>query len=800
MFFKSHWLLGQNARNLSYIKWGNFKLAKRLADSKLTTKKYLAKHKVSVPETLQIIAKHSEIEVEKIKLFIPPFVIKPNNGYGWKGILIIDEINIEGSFVTNSGDVYTPEKLAEHFTYVLDGFYSLSGWRDKVIIEKKIVLTKEIELLWKYGLPDIRIVAYNMVPVMAMIRIPTAESGGKANIHGWACAAWIDIGSGRLTYISSKWKSVKSIPGIGDVRGIIVPDWDKVLSLAVKVQSVTGIKFLGCDIVLDEEFWPLLLEINVRPGLEIQNVNLAPLKTRLDKVEWVDVSSVEKWVRIWRDLFSGDIEDKIKSLSGKKIAGQREYLKIFHDEKVLNYIADIRISTGDSFISSSFVEEILKIEIGEKTRIKLECEILGIKKNISFKINETWNDGTVVENMRLGTNALKWFLVDPFKYKKWENPILVDLNELKGKNVAISKTHESQLLALDEALMKIDKKLLILKYVTPTNIDSERQKFIEKSWDYVPKFEYREIPFDIEELEHNLRLIEIPDIPLSQLYDKKQQEIYNKLQFLKAFLAQNTSDMTLYSKKIFWDIIEENFATAKDIISDRDKIVLEQEFLSYEDIKNYMKKFNHIYGIKLKILQADTTARFTMKWDTLVFRKWSTVWKREMRSIIAHEVEGHYLRKINGRKSPFSIMSRWAARYIETDEGIAIYNQNRFITAQDKKYYSIYERYYFTGYALKHSYRRLIKHLAEFYDDDYERVFAYMLRLKRGFSDPSREGAFMKDVVYVNWYLSVEAYLDIWWSLEDLYIWKLHLDDIHTIKEHNFFTKHKKDLVIPFSA
>jgi hypothetical protein len=53
-----------------------------------------------------------------------------------------------------------------------------------VIIEKKIVLTKEIELLGKYGLPDIRIVAYNMVPVMAMIRIPTAESDGKANIHG----------------------------------------------------------------------------------------------------------------------------------------------------------------------------------------------------------------------------------------------------------------------------------------------------------------------------------------------------------------------------------------------------------------------------------------------------------------------------------------------------------------------------------------------------------------------------------------------------------------------------------------
>jgi len=54
-------------------------LAKKLADSKLTTKKFLAKHNVAVPETLQIIKKHSEVQIEKIKSFIPPFVVKPNN-------------------------------------------------------------------------------------------------------------------------------------------------------------------------------------------------------------------------------------------------------------------------------------------------------------------------------------------------------------------------------------------------------------------------------------------------------------------------------------------------------------------------------------------------------------------------------------------------------------------------------------------------------------------------------------------------------------------------------------------------
>jgi len=796
MFFKSHGLLWQNARNLTYIKWGNFKLAKKLADSKLTTKKFLARHNIAVPETLQIIKKHSEVQIEKIKSFTPPFVVKPNNWYGWKWILIIDEIDASGSFITNSGEKYTPERLAEHFIYVLDWFYSLSGWRDTVIIEKKIVLTKEIELLWKFGLPDLRIVAYNKVPVMAMIRIPTAESDGKANIHGWACAAWIDIGSGRLTYISSKWKLVKSVPGIGDVRGIIIPEWDKILSLAVWVQIATGIKFLGCDVVLDEKDGPLLLEINVRPGLEIQNVNLAPLKTRLDKIEWVDVWSIEKWVRIGRDLFSWDIEEKITSLSWKKVLWAKEYLTIFHEEKKLNYMCDIRISNNESYVSKSFVEDILHVNIWEKTRLKLECEILGIKKSIAFKISELEDD----KNLTLWKNSLKWFLIDPFKYKKWENPILHTMDEEKWKNIAITKSNMSQLMVIDKALMSIDKKLLILKYLNPINSEEQKHIFIEKRWDYVPNFEYKEFPHDLDALEHELKLIEVPDIPVAELYERKQQEIHDKIRFLRAFVSGNASDMTLYSGKIFWEIQDENFDIAKQSIVERWNIVPETDFLTTQEIKDYMKKFNHIYGIKVKVLESNQAARFVMKWDTLMYRSGAIVWKREMRSIIAHEIEGHYLRKINGRKSPFSILARWSAWYLEIDEWIAIYNQNRFITPVDKKYYSIFERYYFLQYALKHSYRRLVKHLAEFYDDDYERVFAYMLRLKRGFTDPSKGGVFMKDVVYVNGFVKVQNYIDAWWSLESLYVWKLNIDDIKLLKENPFFTPDKKDLIIPFSA
>ena len=169
--------------------------------------------------------------------------------------------------------------------------------------------------------------------------------------------------------------------------------------------------------------------------------------------------------------------------------------------------------------------------------------------------------------------------------------------------------------------MKVDKKLLILKYLTPSNIVEQKQIFVEKSGDYVPSFEYKNIELDLDDLYAEIRAIEIPDIPLSEIYLTKQQEVSDKIRFLKAFRDQDASDMTLYSKKIFGEVVDDNFAKAKEIISTRDSVIEEEEILSYEDIKDYMKKFNHIYNIKVKIVEADSTARFTMKGDTLMFRR-----------------------------------------------------------------------------------------------------------------------------------------------------------------------------------
>lgn len=50
--------------------------------------------------------------------------------------------------------------------------------------------------------------------------------------------------------------------------------------------------------------------------------------------------------------------------------------------------------------------------------------------------------------------------------------------------------------------------------------------------------------------------------------------------------------------------------------------------------------------------------------------------------------------------------------------------------------------------------------MLEYYENDYDRVFSYLVRLKRGLHDISKDGVFYKDLVYVNGYLKVQKYIE----------------------------------------
>ena len=69
------------------------------------------------------------------------------------------------------------------------------------------------------------------------------------------------------------------------IQGLIIPHWETLLNISARCQELTGLGYLGVDLVLDQDLGPLLLELNARPGLAIQIANAAGLMHRVKLVE-----------------------------------------------------------------------------------------------------------------------------------------------------------------------------------------------------------------------------------------------------------------------------------------------------------------------------------------------------------------------------------------------------------------------------------------------------------------------------------------------------------------------------------
>ena len=287
MFFnnlKKMGVLGINSRNLDYI----FKYNKRVDypdfDNKVKTKEIARSAGIPVPETYMIIKHHRQVnQIEN--LHHNQFVIKPARGTGGGGILIITGKNRFG-FTKSSGQIIDLDHIKYHLYNIISGIYSFSGISDQAIIEYKVHNHKTLDKICYKGVCDIRIVCYKQVPVMAMIRVPTNQSDGKANLHLGGIGVGIKIGGGLTTHAMHSNKFIEFHPeNAENLIGIKIPHWNEILNMTVNFAQVSKIGYLGLDIVIDEKFGPMIIEANVRPGIAIQIANNDGLKRRLDLID-----------------------------------------------------------------------------------------------------------------------------------------------------------------------------------------------------------------------------------------------------------------------------------------------------------------------------------------------------------------------------------------------------------------------------------------------------------------------------------------------------------------------------------
>ncbi len=213
----------------------------------------------------------------------PRLAIKPANASGGEGIVLVRGRTPQGFRV--NGHVESKESLLRHIRRILDGDFN-DGMSDTAILEELLETDPALIPLAYEGVPDLRIVCFLGYPVMAMARLPTRQSDGRANLHSGAVGAGISLSTGRIT--SATWDGVRVEvhPDTGVVlKGFRIPRWREVLEIAAAASEASGLGFTGVDVALDARHGPVVMEVNRRPGLEVQNANRAGLLPRLRVIE-----------------------------------------------------------------------------------------------------------------------------------------------------------------------------------------------------------------------------------------------------------------------------------------------------------------------------------------------------------------------------------------------------------------------------------------------------------------------------------------------------------------------------------
>jgi alpha-L-glutamate ligase-like protein len=279
-------VLGLNRRNGDYILKLNRRKYFPLVDDKVLCKQKLQESGLAVPELIAIASYMQQASrLDELLEGNGEFVIKPAHGSGGDGILVIKDRK-SGYFVDSDSRLVLPADLEHHLTNVIGGLYSLGGQPDVAMIESLVHFDPAFSDLTYHGVPDIRVIVYRGYPVMAMARLPTRESHGKANLHQGAIGVGVDINSGVTVGGVSGNLAVSVHPDTGSaIAGFQVPHWSRIVSMAARCYEAVNLGYLGVDIVLDRDLGPLILELNARPGLNIQIANRRGLRTRLDTVD-----------------------------------------------------------------------------------------------------------------------------------------------------------------------------------------------------------------------------------------------------------------------------------------------------------------------------------------------------------------------------------------------------------------------------------------------------------------------------------------------------------------------------------
>ena len=279
-------ILGMNRRNAACILDYNARAKYPIVDDKLRMHALCREIKVQTPAIYAEVSSYGALRrLPDLLRGHGDFVIKPNRGSAGRGVLVV--LGRDGQeYVRHNGEKLSLDTIRQHMSDILSGMYSLGGQTDTVMVQQRIQLHPTFEAISYKGIPDVRVIVYRNQIAMAMLRLPTKQSNGRANLHQGGIGTGIDLDTGVTHHAVQSNRAVEKHPDTGiPVVGMQMPFWTEILDMSRQVAKAVGLGYIGIDIVVDAKQGPMLLEANARPGLAIQIANGRGLVPRLEEID-----------------------------------------------------------------------------------------------------------------------------------------------------------------------------------------------------------------------------------------------------------------------------------------------------------------------------------------------------------------------------------------------------------------------------------------------------------------------------------------------------------------------------------
>lgn len=781
-FISNRGVLGLNARNLLYIKPFNPRKAVAFADDKLKTKAFLQARGIPVAKIYARIEDHNQLRSFDFSSLPDECVLKPNYGFGGGGIMVLKGRK-NGQFLEQGKRPVSEQEMREHIEDILDGKFSINGLPDTAFFEKILVADPAFAPFRPAGLPDIRIVVFNLVPVMAMLRIPTAESNGKANVHMGGIGIGIDIAKGVTTYATQYNKRLLELPHGGSPSGIPIPQWEELMLIASRIQYITNIGYLAVDLTLDADQGPALLEVNARAGLMVQIANLAPLRSRLERVAGLKVPSPEKGVQLAQDVFGVKVQRNVPAEEDRIVLGMRETVTVTGAGTTIDVPSLLSPDHERTVFAPDLLEELKKAgavepESADEGSYRVKFTLGGKKIQTVVRAGRV---SPASARAIVGRRDLTGFLIDPAKSP--ETPL-------------VRTSVKEDLRAIDKLLAGMDEDLLLLKHVKPANVNEEWNRAREDEL-YNPQFRYENPGVNLDEQEQRLLGLTIDDSPVGLLFKKKRRELLQRITLIRA--RGDARRFTEASSSLFGAptsiLLTSAWATLRSRVA-CDLLEPESAMLTAEQALTRFQEVLTEYGLHdwEVVIREHTIARCTVGGRKVTLRKDALFSKKFLPALIAHEVETHVLTAENGTHQPFELFRRGFANYLDTQEGMAILNQNRFLSPYHEKRYGPVRNILAAAFALEHSFVDTRRYLLEELGYEPEKALSKAIEVKRGLADTGEAGGFTKGVVYFRGQRAIEQFLLQGGDLKRLYIGKIALEDLELLEQ---IPGVKPPLVIP---